>query len=73
MGELCIEGVLGLALALVLLGSVAVVSVGEFKRVVCFSVYVSGESRKICADVLILVSELIEKPLLSTYQTKCES
>ena len=72
MGELCIEGVLGLALALVLLGSVAVVA-EWLKRVICFSVYVSGESRKICADVLILVSELIEKPLLSTYQTKCES
>jgi len=72
MGELCIEGVLGLALALILLGSVAVVA-EWLKRVICFSVDTAGESRKICADVLILVSELIEKPLLSTYQTKCES
>jgi len=43
MGELCIEGVLGLALALVLLGSVAVVA-EWLKRVICFGVYVSGES-----------------------------
>ena len=52
--------VLGLALALVLLGSVAVVA-EWLKRAICFSVYVSGESRKICA----LVNELEEKPMFN--------
>ena len=57
--------ILGLALVLILLSTITVVSGEELKRTICFSVDVSGESKKLCADVLILVNESKENPMIN--------